>query len=87
MEQDIQNFYVRESPKSLCEEEQIKNLDNERTVQVVYKEKQGKALGDVLEENQRLKETIKTERGNGNDVTAKEDIGMYILSSIFYISM
>ncbi|XP_011333924.1 227 kDa spindle- and centromere-associated protein isoform X2 [Ooceraea biroi] len=66
LEQDLQ--------KSLLEKEQIKNVENQKASklraqlceEVSDKKKQIKALEDALQEIQRLKQTIKTERKNDN---------------------
>lgn len=76
-----------ELQKSLLEKEQIKNTENQKTSklraqlseEVSDKKKQIKALEDALQEIQRLKETIKTERSNEENIIPKEDIGMHIL--------
>ncbi|XP_070158665.1 myosin heavy chain, cardiac muscle isoform isoform X2 [Polyergus mexicanus] len=68
--------------KSLLEKEQIKNAENEKTSklrvqlseEVLDKKKQIKALEDALQEIQRLKEIIKTERSNENSIASKEDV-------------
>lgn len=80
-----------ELQKSLLEKEQIKNAENQKTSklraqlseEVSDKKKQIKALEDALQEIQRLKETIKTERSNEESIIPKEDIGMHI-KHIFY---
>ncbi|XP_011634425.1 interaptin isoform X2 [Pogonomyrmex barbatus] len=67
--------------KSLLEAEQIKNVENQKTSElqtqlakeVSDKNKQIKALEDALQEIQRLKETMKTERRK-NDIASKENI-------------
>ncbi|XP_043797390.1 trichohyalin-like isoform X4 [Apis laboriosa] len=74
LEQDLQN--------SLLEKEEIINIESQKTLklkaqlseEVSDKKKQIKALEDALDEIQRLKETIKTER-KGVDDDLKEDIG------------
>ncbi|XP_031772763.1 227 kDa spindle- and centromere-associated protein isoform X2 [Apis florea] len=74
LEQDLQ--------KSLLEKEEIINIESQKTLklkaqlseEVSDKKKQIKALEDALDEIQRLKETIKTER-KGVDDDLKEDIG------------
>jgi len=76
LEQDLQ--------KSLLEKEQIRNAESQKasklraqlSEEVSDKKKQIKALEDALQEIRRLKETVKTERRNENDVASKEDIGM-----------
>lgn len=77
--------------KSMLENEQIKDAENQKASQlraqlfeeISNKEKQSKALEDALREIQRLKETIKTERRNENDVASKENIGMlYIIITL-----
>lgn len=78
LEEDLQ--------KSLLENEQMKNAENQKTSklraqlseEVSDKKKQIKALEDALQEIQRLKETIKTERRNENSIASKEDVGMFI---------
>ncbi|KAL6447187.1 hypothetical protein ACFW04_001471 [Cataglyphis niger] len=68
--------------KSLLEKEQIKNVENEKmsklqaqlSEEVLDKKKQIKALEDALQEIQRLKEIIKTERNNENSIASKEDV-------------
>lgn len=90
LEEDLQ--------KSLLEKEQIKNAENEKTSklraqlseEVLDKKKQIKALEDALQEIQRLKEIIKTERSNENSIASKEDVGMFIhiypyKNMLFYI--
>ncbi|XP_011696360.1 PREDICTED: nucleoprotein TPR isoform X2 [Wasmannia auropunctata] len=70
--------------KSLLEIEQIKNVENRKITELQAqlseelsdKKKQIKALEDALQEIQRLKETMKTERRNENDVALREDIGI-----------
>ncbi|XP_043249695.1 cytadherence high molecular weight protein 2 isoform X2 [Colletes gigas] len=67
LEQDLQ--------MSLLEKEQIKSIENQKTLklkaqlseEVSDKKKQIKALEEALDEIQRLKETIKTERKNDDD--------------------
>ncbi|CAL1677764.1 unnamed protein product [Lasius platythorax] len=74
LEEDLQ--------KSLLENEQMKNAENQKTSklraqlseEVSDKKKQIKALEDALQEIQRLKETIKTERRNENSIASKEDV-------------
>ncbi|XP_029673271.1 early endosome antigen 1 isoform X2 [Formica exsecta] len=74
LEEDLQ--------KSLLDKEQIKNAENEKTSklraqlseEVLDKKKQIKALEDALQEIQRLKEIIKTERSNENSIASKEDV-------------
>lgn len=82
LEQDLQ--------KSLLEKEQIKNAESQKvsrlraqlSEEVSDKKKQIQALEDALQEIQRLKETIKTERRNENDTASKEDAGMlYIVEN------
>lgn len=76
LEQDLQN--------SLLEKEEIINIESQKTLklkaqlseEVSDKKKQIKALEDALDEIQRLKETIKTER-KGMDDDLKEDIGKF----------
>ncbi|XP_025266487.1 putative protein tag-278 isoform X2 [Camponotus floridanus] len=71
-----------ELQKSLLEKEQIKNTENQKTSklraqlaeEVSDKKKQIKALENALQEIQRLKETIKTERSNEESITPKEDV-------------
>lgn len=73
--------------KSLLETEQIKNAEDEKiselraqlSEEVSDKKKQIKALEDALQEIQRLKETMKTEKRNENDITSKEDIGIFYI--------
>ncbi|XP_046140976.1 golgin subfamily B member 1 isoform X2 [Osmia bicornis bicornis] len=75
LEQDLQ--------KSLLEKEQIKSIESQKTLklkaqlseEVSDKKKQIKALEDALDEIQRLKETIKTEKQSDDDDASKEDIG------------
>lgn len=77
--------------KSVLENEQIKDAENQKASQlraqlfeeISNKEKQSKALENALREIQRLKETIKTERRNENDVASKENIGMFIYYNYF----
>lgn len=72
----------KELQKSLLEKEQIKNAENEKmsklqaqlSEEVSDKKKQIKALEDALQEIQRLKEIIKTERNNENNIASKEDV-------------
>lgn len=76
LEQDLQN--------SLLEKEEIINIESQKTLklkaqlseEVSDKKKQIKALEDALDEIQRLKETIKTERKDMDD-DLKEDIGKF----------
>lgn len=76
LEQDLQN--------SLLEKEEIINIESQKTLklkaqlseEVSDKKKQIKALEDALDEIQRLKETIKTERKDIDD-DLKEDIGKF----------
>lgn len=78
LEEDLQ--------KSLLENEQIKNAENQKTSklraqlseEISDKKKQTQALEDALQEIQRLKETIKTERSDENSIASKEDVGMFI---------
>lgn len=73
----------QELQRSLLEKEQIKNTENQKTSklraqlseEVSDKKKQIKALEDALQEIQRLKETVKTERRSESDVASREDIG------------
>lgn len=75
-----------ELQKSLLEKEQIKNTENQKTSklraqlseEISDKKKQIKALENALQEIQRLKETIKTERTNEESINSKEDMGMFI---------
>ncbi|XP_068972461.1 myosin heavy chain, cardiac muscle isoform isoform X2 [Bombus flavifrons] len=75
LEQDLQ--------KSLLEKEEIINIESQRSSElkaqlseeISDKKKQIKALEDALDEIQRLKETIKTERKGEDDDDLKEDIG------------
>ncbi|XP_029175159.1 centromere-associated protein E isoform X2 [Nylanderia fulva] len=68
--------------KSLLEKEQMKSVEDQKTSklraqlseEVSDKKKQIKALEDALQEIQRLKETIKTERRNENSIASKEDV-------------
>ncbi|XP_076390183.1 uncharacterized protein LOC100879003 isoform X4 [Megachile rotundata] len=72
LEQDLE--------KSLLEKEQIKSIESQKTLklkaqlseEVSDKKKQIKALEDALDEIQRLKETIKTEK---KDDASKEEVG------------
>lgn len=74
LEQDLQ--------KSLLEKEQIKSVESQKTLklkaqlseEVADKKKQIKALEDALDEIQRLKETIKTEKKDDDDEASKGDI-------------
>ncbi|XP_076643253.1 uncharacterized protein LOC143353654 isoform X2 [Halictus rubicundus] len=74
LEQDLQ--------KSLMEREQIKSIESQKTSklkaqlseEVSDKKKQIKALEDALDEIQRLKDTIKTEKKGDDDDASKEDI-------------
>ncbi|XP_031846044.1 uncharacterized protein LOC116432803 isoform X2 [Nomia melanderi] len=74
LEEDLQ--------KSLIEKEQIKSIESQKTSklkaqlseEVSDKKKQIKALEDALDEIQRLKETIKTEKKSDDDGASKEDI-------------
>ncbi|XP_033200367.2 uncharacterized protein LOC117162655 isoform X2 [Bombus vancouverensis nearcticus] len=75
LEQDLQ--------KSLLEKEEIINIESQRSSElkaqlseeISDKKKQIKALEDALDEIQRLKETIKTERKGEDDDDLKEDVG------------
>jgi chromosome segregation ATPase len=81
LEQDLQ--------KSLLEKEQIKNVENQKASklraqlfeEVSDKKKQIKALEEALQEIQRLKQTIKTERKNDN-IASNMDISMYTLITL-----
>jgi len=72
--------------KSLLEKEQIKNVENQKASklraqlfeEVSDKKKQIKALEEALQEIQRLKQIIKTERKNDN-IASDMDISMYTL--------
>ena len=74
----------QELQKTLLEKEQIRNSESQKasklraqlSEEVSDKKKQIKALEDALQEIQRLKETVKTERRSENGVAPKEDIGM-----------
>ncbi|XP_011879005.1 PREDICTED: myosin-2 heavy chain isoform X2 [Vollenhovia emeryi] len=74
--------------KSLLETERIKNAENQKiselqaqlSEEVNDKIKQIKALEDASQEIQRLKETMKTERRNEDDVVSGEDIDLIGLS-------
>lgn len=74
LEQDLQ--------RSLTEKEQIKSIESQKTTklkaqlseEVADKKKQIKALEDALDEIQRLKETIKTEKKGDDDDASREDI-------------
>lgn len=76
LEEDLQN--------SLLEKEEIINIESQKTLklkaqlseEVSDKKKQIKALEDALDEIQRLKETIKTERKDVDD-DLKEDISKF----------
>ncbi|KAL0110105.1 hypothetical protein PUN28_013626 [Cardiocondyla obscurior] len=76
LEQDLE--------KSLLETERIKNAESQKisklqaqlAEEVSDKIKRMKALEDASQEIQRLKETIKTERGNKDDVGSREDIDL-----------
>lgn len=73
--------------KSLLETEQIKNVENQKiselraqlSEEISDKRKQIKALEDALQEIKRLKEIMKTEKRNENDVVSKEDIGIFYI--------
>lgn len=73
--------------KSLLETEQIKNVENQKvselraqlSEEISDKRKQIKALEDALQEIKRLKEIMKTEKKNENDVVSKEDIGIFFI--------
>lgn len=77
LEQDLQ--------KSLLEKEKIINIESQRSSElktqlseeISDKKKQIKALEDALDEIQRLKETIKTERKGEDDDDLKEDVGTF----------
>lgn len=77
LEQDLQ--------KSLLEKEEIINIESQRSSElkaqlseeISDKKKQIKALEDALDEIQRLKETIKTERKGEDDDDLKEDVGTF----------
>nr|XP_033329704.1 centrosome-associated protein CEP250 isoform X1 [Megalopta genalis] len=72
----------QELHKSLMEKEQIKSIESQKTLklkaqlseEVADKKKQIKALEDALDEIQRLKETIKTEKKDNDDEASKGDI-------------
>ncbi|XP_018054349.1 PREDICTED: centriolin isoform X3 [Atta colombica] len=78
--------------KSLLDIEQIKNVESQKiselrtqlSDELLDKKKQIKALEDALQEIQRLKETMKTERRNEDNVVSREDID--IVDSIDDIS-
>lgn len=82
--------------KSLLETERIKNAESQKiselraqlSEEVSDKLKRIKALEDASQEIQRLKEIMKTERRNEDDVVSREDIGIfYALSTNFrYLS-
>ena len=75
----------RDLQKSLLEKEEIRNTESQKTLElkaqlseeVFDKKKQIKALEDALDEIQRLKETIKTERKNTAGDDLKEDVGTF----------
>ncbi|XP_018356561.1 PREDICTED: putative leucine-rich repeat-containing protein DDB_G0290503 isoform X1 [Trachymyrmex septentrionalis] len=68
--------------KSQLDTQQIKNVESQKiselrtqlSDELLDKNKQIKALEDALQEIQRLKEIIKTERRNEDDVVSREDI-------------
>ncbi|XP_054003809.1 uncharacterized protein LOC128889830 isoform X1 [Hylaeus anthracinus] len=72
----------QELQKSLLEKEQIKSMENQKILklkaqlseEVSDKKKQIKALEEALDEIQRLKETIKTERKSDDDDASREDV-------------
>lgn len=76
--------------KSLLDTEQIKNVESQKiselrtqlSDELLDKKKQIKALEDALQEIQRLKETMKTERRNEDDVVSKEDIDVDSIDDI-----
>lgn len=78
--------------KSLLETEQMKNenqkiseLRAQLSEEVSDKIKQIKALEDASQEIQRLKETMKTEGKNEDDIVSTEDIGIfYVFPTNFY---
>ncbi|KYN04778.1 PREDICTED: myosin-10 isoform X2 [Cyphomyrmex costatus] len=78
--------------KSLLDTERIKNVESQKiselrtqlSDELSDKRKQIKALEDALQEIQRLKEIMKTERRNEDDVVSREDID--IVESIDDIS-
>ncbi|XP_018309288.1 interaptin isoform X5 [Mycetomoellerius zeteki] len=78
--------------KSLLDTERIKNVESQKiselrtqlSDELLGKKKQIKALEDALQEIQRLKETMKTERRNEDDVVSTGDID--IVDSIDDIS-
>jgi len=75
--------------KSLLDIEQIKNVESQKiselrtqlSDELLDKKKQIKALEDALQEIQRLKETMKTERRNEDNVVSREDIGIFYIIS------
>lgn len=78
--------------KSLLETEQIKNenqkiseLRAQLSEEVSDKIKQIKALEDASQEIQRLKETMKTERKNEDDIVSTEDIGIFYVAYKFLL--
>lgn len=78
--------------KSLLETEQMKNenqkiseLRAQLSEEVSDKIKQIKALEDASQEIQRLKETMKTERKNEDDIVSTEDIGILYVAYKFLL--
>ena len=75
--------------KSQLDTQQIKNVESQKiselrtqlSDELLDKNKQIKALEDALQEIQRLKEIIKTERRNEDDVVSREDIGTFYIIS------
>lgn len=71
--------------KALLDTERVKNAENQKiselraqlSEEVSDKIKQIKAHEDALQEIQRLKETMKTERKNEDDVISREDTGIF----------
>lgn len=82
--------------KALLDTERIKNAENQKiselrtqlSEEVSHKIKQIKALEDALQEIQRLKEIMKTERKNEDDVISREDIGIFYVYkfSLYYFN-
>lgn len=79
--------------KSLLDTERIKNVESQKiselrtqlSDELLGKKKQIKALEDALQEIQRLKETMKTERRNEDDVVSTGDIGIFYIISQFLL--
>jgi len=74
LEQNLQKSLLETEQKNV-ENQKISELQAQLSKELSDKEK---ALKDALQEIQRLKETMKTERKNEDDVTSR-DIGIFCL--------